>query len=309
MWPEPGDPVATTNTAMREYKFITFTSDPPPRAKIRRMLADLGITERNCELEDLDGVYFVRMPTTDPRLDGLIAALNKLPFDPPWSLRIEVEYDRSDLESCEFVALDVNRAPKGDTGLAYGTEYDLSTGCPECGTGARQISALRINASALPKKARIMRTYNSDILIDHELANDLMIELRSDRGLRQVEDRRSHKPLPWWQILPDTYMPPVDPSTGLRTEDQCPRCHRNGFYGREDQRPIEYTYRMSKRDRSTLPDFVYTWEHGGFSSLKPRPGYVASLAQADVLISNRVMRILWARNIRGLELTPVRFVE
>lgn len=294
---------------MQEYRFITFSSDPPSRTTIRRMLESLDITERNCYLKDLDGVYFVRMPAADGRLDGLIAALNELPFDPPWSQRIEVEYDRSDLEACEFVALHINRAPKGDTGLAHGTEYDLSTGCVRCGTGARQISALRISASALPKKARVMRSYQSDVLIDDNLAHDLMIAVRNNRGLRQVEDRRSHKPLPWWQILPDSYMPPADSSTGLTIDTgQCSLCKRDGFFGRADERPIEYVYRMSPRDRAKLPDYVYTWEHGGFSRLEPPPGYAAGLARADILVSNRVMRVFWENAVKGVEFTPVRFL-
>lgn len=293
---------------MKEYKFISFTANPPPRASLWKMLTELNITKKS-DIEEIDGAFYVRMLTNDPRLEKLVAELDKLPLDPPWHYRVEVEYERSDLESCEFVSLHIDRAAKGDTGPMYDTEYDLSTACPECGTGARQVSPLRISASALPKKARAMRTHHGEILIGHDLATDLMVALGSERGLRRAEERRIRTDLPWWQVLPETYMPPAELATGHRVvNEQCPRCKRDGFGFGEEQRPLEFTYRMSENDRRALPDFVYTWEHFGTSRIKWKPGYTIGLAHAAILVSNRVMRALWAAKLREGKFTPVRFI-
>lgn len=294
---------------MKEYKFISFTADPPPRAVLKRMLVDLGINERNSDLEILDTHFYVRMLISDPRLEKLIAALKRLPFDPPWDYRVEVEYERSDLEPAEFAELQIHRAPRGDTGPMYDTEYDLSTACPECGTGARQVSPLRISASALPKKARVCCTHYNEILVDQELATDLMVDLGGERGLRQAEERRIRTALPWWQVLPDTYMPRADPATGHRVDEQCPRCKRDGFVGAADQRPLEFTYRLSSRERRALPNFVYTWEHFGTSRIKWKPGYVIRFASPAILVSNRVMRLFWEKRVRGVKFVPVRFLS
>ncbi|MCC6660710.1 MAG: hypothetical protein IT437_07465 [Phycisphaerales bacterium] len=242
-------------------------------------------------------------------MQRLFVALDELDLDPPWDYRTEVHYDRSDLESCEYVHLHVNRAARGDTGPSFGTDYDLSTGCPECGTGARQSSPLRISRGSLPKKARAMRTHHGEVLIDHELATDMMIELRSERGLRQVEDRRLLTPLPWWQVLPEVSMPPAEASTGFTVDpDRCPKCRRAGFGPARDWRPLEFTYRLGAAERRALPDFVSTWEHFGESRIRYRPGYVLGFALPDILVSNRVMRLCWKAKIKGLQFVPVRFI-
>ncbi len=296
---------------MREFKFITFTADPPPHAELRQLLADLEITPK---CADAYGYFVVRLRSDDPRLERLVAALDELPFDPPWSCRREIEYDRADLEAAEYLVVWVTRAEKGNTGLKHGTEYDLSTGCLECGTGARQVSSLRINASALPKKGQVTHTYSHEVLVHETLATELKIDLRSDRGLRQVEDHRTREKLPWWQILPDTYMPPLAPQTkgmtgwGLRAEGEgCGYCRRDGFGGGGFE-PFEPVYRMTESERAGLPDFVFTHEHYGVSRLKQEPGRPIGLAYPGTLVSNRALRVFLKNNVRGISFIPVRFI-
>lgn len=292
---------------MKAYTYIDFAS-ASLRAVLLRLLAEINITTENSDLHVFGSYFGVRLPVDDPRHRLLINALDTLSLDPPWSCRVEIEYEKQDLEPAEYVSIHVNRAAKGDTGPAYDTDYDLSTGCPECGTGATQTSALRISRSVLPKKARAMRTHHGEVLIDHELATDLMIEVGGERGLRRVEDRRMLSELPWWQLLPDASMPPADPATGYTVEDQCPCCKRDGFRGPADQRPLEFTYRMSPESRRALPDFVYTWEHFGTSRIKYKPGHVIGFGSAVILVSNRVMRLFWQKKVKGLEFVPVRFI-
>jgi hypothetical protein len=295
---------------LKEFKYIDFAVSGSLKPKCRRLLARLNITSRTADVREFDGYFGVRLPIDDPRLERLGAELDKMLLDPPWDCRIEVEYERKDLEPCHYVSLRIDRVPKGDTGPMYDTEYDMSGACPKCGTGFRQVSPLRIHRSQLPKKARAVRTYQDEILIDNDLATDIMLELGSDRGLRQIEDRRMRDLLPWWQILPDTSMPPADPATGLDASViQCQRCKRDGFGSdRPDWRPIELAYRMSERDRASLPDFVWTWETFGKSQLRWEPRYRIGLQNPDILISNRVMRVFWAKKVRGVKFIPVRFL-
>lgn len=296
---------------MIEFRYFQFSANPPPTADIKRLLAKVDIPRSNGELKEYCGLYTIRLPILDPRVPRLVEALDALSFDPPWHYHTDVEYDRADLEPAEYVELHVNRAPnRSDTGPLHGTDYDISDACPECGTPARQVSPLRLSRGVLPKKARALRTYNGEILIDHELAIDIMLEVGGARGLRQVEDRKLLCELPWWQILPDTAMPPADPCTPytVDAEGQCKRCRRDGFGPPMDMRPLEFHYRMSPADRRAMPDFVYTWEHFGVSMIKYKPGHVIRFASPRILVSNRAMRVFWRKKVRGLRFTPARFI-
>jgi hypothetical protein len=292
---------------MKEYRLIGVASTPHNKT-LRKIFEDVDIRSTNSNLEAIGSSFFVRLSVNDPRLPMLIASLDKLQLDPSYDFRREIEYDREDLEAAEFLVLSVDRAPKGLTGPLQDTEYDLSTGCPECGTGSRQVSPLRISAKALPAKGHLAQTYSHEVLVSEHLATELRIELRGDRALRQVEDRRSREKLPWWQILPDTYMPPLAPETrGLSGSGLCPKCKRDGFgYGLPD--PFEPAYRMSRAERSKQPDFVFTWEHFGVSQLKWEPGRSIGLAYPGTLVSNRAMRVFLKNEVRGVKFIPVRFV-
>jgi hypothetical protein len=295
---------------MKKFTVIMFSAGLRSPEALRRMLAATGIPRKRPEVKEIHDLFVVRLPSDDPRTTQLMAYLGTAEVDPSWSFRVEVLYEPGDLQECEFVHLHVNRAARGDTGPMYDTEYDVSAGCPACGTGSRQISPLRISSSAVPKKGHALRTHHGEVLLHNDLATDLMVALNSERGLVQAEERRSRRLLPWWQILPDLHMPPAHPLTGHRVGwTQCPHCRRNGFAGPVDQRPLEWTYVMALNDRLALPDFVYTWEHFGTSRIKWQPGQTIGFAHPAIIVSNRVLRTVWEKRAKEVVFTPVRFLE
>lgn len=293
---------------MREFRRYHFTEGPTPRAKLRRMLAGVGFSAKAIADSEIDGMFVVKLATNDPKTEFLVEALDRLEFTYAWHYDIEVHYNNDDLQASLYAHIAVNRAPRGDTGPEYGTEFDYSAGCPACGTGARQVSPLRINASALSKTARIISTYADEFLVDEQLAAKIAEVIGATALLRQVEDRR-HSPLPWFQMLPTEYMPPADPSTGHRVvREQCPVCKRDGFGYAEHCRRPEYTYRLDQVDPSTLPDLVFTWEHAGTSRLRPEGKYLANLASPNILVSRRVMNVFLENKVKAVSFVPVRFI-
>lgn len=293
---------------MQEFRRYSFVEGPTPRAKLRRMLASVGLSAKAIADSEVDGLFIVKLAADDPRTELLVEALDRTEFQFPWHYEIEVHYDNDDLQASAFAHIHVDRAPRGDTGPDYGTEYDYSAGCPACGTGARQVSPLRINASALSKSARITQTYRDEVVIDERLAAQITEVIGKTALLRQVEDRR-HSPLPWFQLLPTESMPPADPATGHRVvRDQCPECKRDGFGYAEHCRRPEYTYRLDQADPSTLPDLVFTWEHAGTSRLKPEGKYLAHLASPSILVSRRVKDVFLQNKIKAASFVPARFI-
>jgi hypothetical protein len=299
---------------MREYTFVDVASTPLNK-QLSEIFAELDINESNSNFETIGSSFFVRLRNDDPRLPRLIKALDKLPLDPPYGVRREVEYERKDLEAAEYLILCPTKAEKGQTGPLYETDYDFSTGCPECGTGATQTSPLRITPAALPVKGHVALTLNQEFLVDEFLATELRIDLRGECSLRQVEARRSREPLPWWQILPDVSMPPMDPLTegvsgfGPREEGEgCTVCHRDA-YGGGGFEPLIPVYRMTESEQQTLPHFVSTWEHFGRPSrIKFKTGYTIGLAMPMIVMSNFAMQVFLKNKIKGVSFVPVHFI-
>jgi hypothetical protein len=297
---------------MRTIVYISKKVPPHAQAMVDEVFRRIGVEPTIWVLpyHAGDALYDTSLDETDPRLPILLESFNALNLKP--FVRREAVFTTADLKAAPLLELSVNRAPKGDAGICHGTLYDMSMACRRCGTGARQTSALRIKPpSALPKKAMIAQTYMGHVLIAASVATAIRNQVGDTGALRQVEafGKERGQLLPWYQILPEHTMPPMAPETmgvicGTGDEEPCPDCGRDGrFHAGEE--PFLPAYRVSDLDRALdeLPDFVSTWE----CFHKSRLGDVLALPQ--VLISNRVMRVLRNQKVRGAHLTPVRFVE
>ncbi|HEV2473450.1 MAG TPA: hypothetical protein VGS41_12330 [Chthonomonadales bacterium] len=123
------------------------------------------------------GPRLVRLSASDPTLEQ-IACLSRTIhletgrfFFHGW--RIRRTYTRAELASAELFSLSVSRLfePSGEE---CGTIYDESVACPVCGSGAQQISELRLDLRKAPKAKHIAETIANETIVSQYLAERLL---------------------------------------------------------------------------------------------------------------------------------------
>ncbi|HEV2472182.1 MAG TPA: hypothetical protein VGS41_05920 [Chthonomonadales bacterium] len=123
------------------------------------------------------GPRLVRLVAEDPRLP-LVGELDR-------SIRLETDryffsgwdiirkYSRAELEAAVLFSVSLNRVfePAGEE---CGTVYDESTACPVCGSGAKQVSGLRLDLRKAPKAKHIAVTIANETIVSQHLAERLL---------------------------------------------------------------------------------------------------------------------------------------
>jgi hypothetical protein len=107
------------------------------------------------------------------------------------------------------------------------------------------------------------------------------------------------------QLVAPHALPPSDPETsgGLRRENPCPDCDRDGYFGTAKS-PLELRYSLSRSEADDLPDFSSTSEHFGLSKLA-EPFEDSVFAQPILVVKPRVVKMLRDLKVRGLLFDPV----
>ena len=212
----------------------------------------------------------------------------------------ERQYSSDELRSAPLLSVLYTRKAQGLGGPESGTLYDFDSGCPCCGTGARQVSELLIRGK-LPEHTAMVETETGEWLLSGKLAN-LLDGCTEGVDLRPVRNKRTGEALPWFQMLPRVTAPPLSPMTrGIKATGQCPCCARDGHFDSIVD-PFEPHYGDDVCDSPT--DAMLTWEHFGFSRLRiPRAETV--LARPRLLISSRLFRALLSQGVAGLSFIPV----
>jgi len=228
-----------------------------------------------------------------------------------WSERKEFSYTVRELRRFPLLGIGMGGGTLLNVGPEFGTTYDLSTGCPECGTGAVQTSPLMIGLSELPKRRPVCQTCLGHDLVGPSVAEALRAARVTGLELRQVHLYGNNEPLPWWQMISSFTLPKMDPRTrGILHENvrpaPCPMCSRDGHYDTTEQES-EPTYSRADVDVNELPDFVNTWECFGKSVLKD--GHPINIAQPLMFIKPKVMDFFRSLKIRGVGFGPVHFVD
>lgn len=298
--------------------------------EVVQILIDAGCAEEYMEYGGPDGgpagTFWHTFDSEDPRLETLRCLLSERGDD--WVERHDAKYTVAELKEFPLLALCVLRSPVRHGGGKYGTEYDFSNACPECGSGAVQTSPLILPAHSVPAdwqvgpaESLILTTDAGEILVSDLLAGALREASVSGLELRQVISRKRRKPLPWWQIVTSHEMPGMAPETqGVVREScwtalnptivfppPCEHCMRDGHYSTIAE-PLQIVYHRTDVDLASIPDVVHTWELFGQSVRTPNqeedvfPGY----AQPLILVKQNVFNIIRRAKVRRLQFDPVR---
>ena len=242
-------------------------------------------------------LHTIRLATQPP--EELIKELVQSGCDP--SVRVERHYTEDDLRSAKLLALFVRRVPRGLVAPPH-TEFDWTTGCPECGTGARQISPARLAASELPPKPAVFEAGSGQVFV-HE---DFVAQL-SDAGghLRQAESRRNFEKLPWWQLITDQTLPKLDPASRGIVADikmQCGACRRDGFFGLVEE-PLDAVFECD----APVHGIAGTWECFGRSIRTPQtPRQVPRVAQPRIVLTTELAGVVHGINDPRISLIPIK---
>lgn len=222
-------------------------------------------------------------------------------------VRETVRYSGSDLRQAQLLVLQVTRAPRGEGGPRHGTSYDMASACPACGTGAEQLTPLRLWPSDVTAtgRATALQTLDREILLSAPVALVLTRAGVEGSELVQAESPRGSA-LPWVQLRPRRSLPAMDPLTrGVLVESQCPACRRDGHFG-SSTIPMEIVYRGI--DVAALPSILRSWECFGNSVVR-EPFARSVLAHPLILVKPLVMEALKGVKVRGLAFTPVRVLN
>lgn len=233
-------------------------------------------------------------------------------FAEQYSLRRERAYTDRELAGFPFLRLAVVRAPKGFGGPWYGTQYDLSQACSQCGSGARQTSPLVLKRGEIqiPKNRRVFQTLDWEVLVTPEFARVFQEAGVTGVELRQAIASTDRQPLSWFQLLPQLTMPPMAPcSEGIirGKPEPCPQCDRDGYFG-TTQEPELIRYLARDASPAGLPDVTQTWEYFGKSGLR-EPLEKSHFAHPYILVKLKVFALFRQHKVHEVGFRPVEIVE
>lgn len=195
------------------------------------------------------------------------------------------------------------------TGPGQDTQYDLSKGCPRCGTGSPMVSPLRLIASALPAKREVAETHRGEVLWRDGLVRE--IRRTFDLGpefFRPVEKKRTHERLPWRHIYSPVTHPRLDRrSKGVVIErPQCPLCKRESFF---ESRVRHCKSVASMARRLTWPPILMSWEHYGNSMLNPPDDrFEQGFATPRVILRADIGAWLKERVRSAVDIVPIEYL-
>jgi len=249
------------------------------------------------------GYYTVTLHSTDTALSRLRETLRASGIE--WSERRENVYGEDELRRAPLLLFLPDARERGRGGPTCGTEFDLSTACRCCGTGAQQVSPLRLDASNIPKKGTLLLTLDHETAFSTAVAQRLLDSDVSGLELRQIEACKTGERLPWFQMLADVELPPMTSSTsGLVRSNPCHCCARDGYFD-SGAEPLEPVYSARELVPEELPDVVHTYEHFGNSVLRD-PISESHFAQPRFLIKPRIWEILKEERVAPFTVIPVR---
>lgn len=221
--------------------------------------------------------------------------------------RIETSYTDKELRSFPYLHLMVDRTEISPFGPSHGTTYDLSTGCPQCGCGARQTSPFYGPIKSFPKSGMIVRS-STEMFVADALANALRRAEVTGLELRRARSSRGHEPLSWHQIIAHVTLPKMSPATkGIIRGDPppCPVCRRDGHYHTIHE-PEEIVYRREEVNVDALPDIVATWECFGKSYIGDPELGESRFAGPLILTKPSVLDVFRETRVKHARFVPVR---
>jgi hypothetical protein len=190
---------------MRVKVFVSFSGAGHSWETIEGIFLRAGRPDLASRGRDFASFYTAWYAGESAELDALRSELREAGID--WSERREHLYTDRELAAFPFLRLRITRAEQGMGGPEYGTTFDLSAGCTECGSGAVQTSELVLKPSELPTRAHILETLGGEFLASPKIAEALAaarvsgLELRATRSCRSGRVRDLPDVAATWELF------------------------------------------------------------------------------------------------------------
>lgn len=252
-------------------------------------------------------VVWVTLDNRDPRVLELLGQLGD--YGATWLTIHNDRFTEAELGGARLLVMQSNGECEIDGGVEWGTIYDLAKGCPACGTGAEQTSALLLNGEQVSRleSQHAAATYHWHHLVDEGLAAELLrvgatgLSFRSVYGV--TREKRQHR-LRWKQMCAERVLPPMSPnSSGFVRERACGVCHRNGYFTNTHHEPARFVYR--ELDLQGSLDVNRTWENVGYAILEPEMRE-SLLSKPWMVVSPKVRQVLVQGGVTCFDWTPIR---
>jgi hypothetical protein len=225
-----------------------------------------------------------------------------------WREVAQAVYSPDEICAAPLLLFSCKKTPRGYGGTRHGTEYDLSNACPECDTGAIQVSPLFLEAKDFPKKGDIFCTFSGETLVSQQLREALEREELNGLELRRAIAVKKG-PVPWFQIIASQVLPRMGPATkgvirdSHRLSQPCQLCQRDGFFGTVKV-PMQIVYDANDIDAASLPDIMKTWE--GFGKSVVNEGtHKRWFAVHQLIVKQRFREVFEQLKVKGVEFVPV----
>jgi hypothetical protein len=219
------------------------------------------------------------------------------------------EYSNEDLQNARLLRMWPDANEFASMGLRYGTKYDLSEACANCGAGARQTSALYVDGDRL---ARIRKHRAIGSWEDHILVDGGMVKKLKDAGVTGMSfgDVRARLRNEKWtsvardQILIEHTMPPMRGESPADQDQRiCKVCRRGGHMSW-----LNKFYR--EEDLVGMRDFNLTWEwFGTFGPADKERGRVETRSSPRVFVTPKVMNVFRDAGVTTFDWTPAAIEE
>jgi hypothetical protein len=222
---------------------------------------------------------------------------------------MDIIYSGAELGHAPLISMRLN-ALERDMACYRPDQFDFSSACSRCGSGARIIAPMILDPSRLPTNSMICQTAHYEYFVTEPLFQALSNANLSGLRLIQAVDARGDR-LPWWHLVPAYELPPMTEETrmSLRGDPSmgCRRCGRDNFFDGQRE-PVQIVYSRKEIGKGTLPDVATTYECFGISGLS-EPFENSHIAHGLVLISPNGYSVFRALKVRGVRFEPIRIDE
>jgi len=197
-------------------------------------------------------------------------------------------------------------------GPRFGTTYDISNACKQCGTGVRQTSGVIIRGEdeRCIEKTRVAFATHGALLVHDVDGEKLVNEKFTGFNLWPIQSLRkdgTKVELRREQVLIENVLPPMAPSAMLDRREVCPVCKRGRFNSLLDD-PTRFVYRAE--DLKNIQDFNLTWECFGSYAKSLEEALESYWPRPKILVTPRVMNFFRGKTKKekkyeGVSFTPI----
>lgn len=209
-----------------------------------------------------------------------------------------------------YFIISYKKRPLGESGESCKSDYDLSSACINCGTGAKLTGNLKVKGFSNIRKD-FFETLDGDYIISTRLYK-LIHEDFNDFKLMRVIDSKNNS-LDFYHFDNRVILPRINKgSTGFVIDRQCQTCKRNGYFTHAEIGNLEkniptiihpYIFKYDKNDLEKYKTnlILNTWECFGLSNKIATGKYVIRYARPLTIVSEKIKDIFDREKLNDIE--------